>query len=82
MKFFGTVTVFVCLTLAATIINARAQSVGSTAAMFGRFSAGGGFGRTYYGSPAGIARACALYGKLQRDGSRRCVPVVRRKVSR
>lgn len=76
MKFLGTAVVVVCLALAATVMNAQAQSVSSTHSMFGGAGGlgggGGGFGRTYYGTDT--RWACARYGKLQRDGTRRCVP--------
>jgi hypothetical protein len=54
------------LMLAAVAVSAQAQSTGSTAGMFGRPSAGGGFGRSYYGTDT--RAACALY--FQRYGKR------------
>jgi len=84
MKVLGTVAIFICLALATTIIHARAQSVGSTHAMFGGIGglggsshvSGGGFGRYYYGTDT--RAACALY--YRRYGKLCGRPVIQRPV--
>jgi hypothetical protein len=74
MKFFGTVTVFVCLALAAAMMSARAQSWGRG----GAYAGAGGTSQGYYPRTGvhsctwSVAASCAARrnGSYERDGIR------------